>query len=234
MFGPDAVTARRENPVGIDRVLESFVKTQQGVIVIRVGTHNGFLIGGGGPVFAPAMLCCSLNKLFERRAVLPIPFNVTTHRKCKNENERSLPIARWQAEGEHRQAKFFGGFVEHAISLKNRFAGSRDDGRKPHVAVRWLGIGARARADGEHAQAGYAKLWLVDPFALLRREWKLVGFVVDEPCARNCRKFLFREFPVRFVRFERTVEAELATPVADPFALGIGLKASGVTPFGFR
>ena len=62
-----------------------------------------------------------------------------------------------------------------------------------------LRVHRRTRSDGEHRQAGYAELWLVNFFALLGSQRELVGIPVFKLCAGNRGKPLFGERPVRGV-----------------------------------
>ena len=88
-FRPDALFAGRKDPIGIKRVFDGFVETQQRVIVEGIDARDVIHVGDVRAVFAPAVLGAGLDQAPENFAVSLVDFDVVHDRKAEQENERA-------------------------------------------------------------------------------------------------------------------------------------------------
>lgn len=116
------------------------------MIIEGIRRHHFILVRRSSSVFAPAMLGCDANHLFEGLAILLVGGDVVRDRKAKEEDEGSRPIRRRKTEGEQRQAVIFCGLRKNLVRFQDRFAGSGNNWGKPDVAVSGSRIGWRTGA----------------------------------------------------------------------------------------
>src|SRR6202034_609641 len=98
MLRPDVVASGRENAVGIDRILQRGMETLQGAVVEGVHVHDRLLEHRGRAVLAPAMLSADFDQFLEPFAIALIGLRILGHGSREDEDEGSLPEARWQRE----------------------------------------------------------------------------------------------------------------------------------------
>src|ERR1017187_7231881 len=123
------IPSGREHSIGIDGILQRFMKALQRMIVEGVNVHDGFLEDGRRSIFAPAVLAAHLDQLLEAFAVALVRGRILGHRGRQNEYERSLPETRRQGERpKQRHAEIARRFAEDAVRFNDGLAAARDDG----------------------------------------------------------------------------------------------------------
>src|SRR5271154_5045332 len=164
VFWPDAIAARRENPVRVHCIFHGFVKTQQRVIVEGICIHHRTLMSGSRAVFTPAVFRRDLHQPLERRAISLVRLDIVRDRKTEKIDETSLPVARRKAKRWNGQVQFLGGVGEDTIGFEDRLACPRNDRGKPDVPVSRGRVRLRPRADRKHSEAWYSELRHVHSF----------------------------------------------------------------------
>src|SRR5260370_23574505 len=91
MLGPYRIPAGRKHAVGIDGILQCFMKPLQGMIVEGIDVHHRLLENRCRPILAPAVPAAHLDQTLEPFAVALVRGRILRHRCGENENEGSFP-----------------------------------------------------------------------------------------------------------------------------------------------
>ena len=89
LLGVASMLIVRQNPVGIERVLDGFVKAPERVVVEGIDVRDVVHVGDVRAVFAPAVFGAGLDQAPEHFAIPLVGFDVVHDREAEQENERA-------------------------------------------------------------------------------------------------------------------------------------------------
>src|SRR5690606_27886320 len=202
----DTISARRDDPIGVQRILDALVHPPQDVVVEAIAVHYRILESRRTAILAPTVLGADADDLVDVLAQRFVAVLVLVHRHRSEQHERARPAGHRRTDHEQGYAEP-GAFAAHdAIGFDQTFAGARNNRRKPDMPVAWIEVAEALRADREDLHAGYAEARLGHLLHVFGRQRQLDELRLRWTRAFKLRKPLLHVVPLRADDLLRSVE----------------------------